>query len=83
MFIKIRFKVCGESPTEKVICTSKCGGSTCDGKCGTNTSECSGLVDVYNNVLIARQKFEDLYNKQEQIFKRILTKVIIFHILSN
>ncbi len=65
-------------PSETVKCSPKCGGSTCDGKCGTNTSECTGLVDVYNNVLNARQKFEDLYNKQEQIFKRILTKVINF-----
>ncbi len=67
--------VCGELTSETVKCNSKCGGSLCEGKCGTNTSQCNGLVDAYNSVLIAREKFEELYNKQEQIFKRILTKV--------
>ena len=47
----------------------------CDGKCGTNSSACSGLVDLYWKVLNTRQSFDDLYSKQELTFKGILTKV--------
>ncbi len=61
--------------SEKQRCSAKCGGAGCDGKCGTNSSSCSGLVDTYWNVIEIRKKFDEMYNKQELIFKRILTKV--------
>lgn len=67
--------VCGEQTSDSNRCSAKCGGVVCDGKCGTNSSSCSGLADSYYKVINARQNFEELYNKQEQVFKRILTKL--------
>lgn len=69
--------VCGDATTDDQRCSAKCGGSQCDGKCGTNTTMCSGLVDSYWQLAQIRDNFDDLYSKQEMIFKRILTKVYI------
>lgn len=68
--------VCGGVTNENVKCDSKCGGALCEGKCGTNTSSCSSLMDSYLNLLSVRSNFEELYSNQEQVFKRILTKMI-------
>ncbi len=68
-------KVCGESTTEQNKCSSRCGGTVCDGKCGTNSSSCSGLVDSYWKVINTRKSFDELYSKQELTFKGILTRV--------
>ena len=62
--------------SEELKCSSKCGGTVCDGKCGTNSSDCSGMVDSYWKVLNTRKNFEELYGKQELIFKGILTKLM-------
>ena len=69
-------KVCGETTTEQAKCSAKCGGTVCDGKCGTNSSSCNGLVDSYWKVINSRKSFDDLYSKQELTFKGILTRVI-------
>ncbi len=61
--------------SEKNKCSAKCGGAVCDDKCGTNTSSCSGLVDSYWNLVTTKTVFDDLYTKQEQTFKKILTKL--------
>ena len=49
-------------------------------KCGTNTNSCSGLMDSYYNLLAVKKTFDETYNKQELIFKKILTKVIEHYI---
>ena len=67
--------MCGEVTSDSAMCDKTCGGAGCEGKCGTNTSSCSGLVDSYNNVLAIKDSFDTLYNQKETIFKRILTKV--------
>jgi hypothetical protein len=66
--------VCGGQTTFINQCHNKCGGAGCS-NCGTNTSECSGLVDSYWNVVNLRNSFNELYSKQESIFKKILTKL--------
>lgn len=67
--------VCGEITSEKEKCSQQCGGALCDGKCGTNTSSCTGLADSYHNLLNIRNKFDELYANHEMTFKKILTKV--------
>lgn len=67
--------VCGGQTNENQKCDSQCGGALCEGKCGSNSSSCGGMMDSYLNLLRVRKDFEDLYGSQEQIFKRILTKV--------
>ncbi|CAF0857038.1 unnamed protein product [Brachionus calyciflorus] len=67
--------VCGELTSEVNKCSTKCGGALCDGKCGTNTSSCSGLSDSYNALVNLRHNFDDLYAKQETSLKKILTKL--------
>jgi ABC-type transporter Mla subunit MlaD len=69
--------VCGgELTNERNKCSAKCGGAVvCGGQCGTNTSSCSGLVDSYWNLVNTRAVFDELYAKQEQTFKKILTKL--------
>lgn len=74
-FIFFESKVCGEETSDENRCSETCGGAGCDGMCGTNKSMCSGLADSYNSVIIIRAHFEELYAKQEGIFKGILTKV--------
>ncbi len=54
----------------------------CDEKCGSSSAgECSGLMSEYNAVVSARQKFDELYNKQETVFKRVLTKVCKYFLI--
>ena len=67
--------VCGELTNEKQMCPTKCGGAVCDGKCGTNSSICGGLVDSFWNLVNTKNVFEELYSKQETTFKKILTKL--------
>ena len=43
--------VCGAITNELEKCSPVCGGSGCDGKCGTNSSQCSGLIDSYWKVV--------------------------------
>lgn len=57
-------------------CDEKCGGTVCGGKCGSNSSECNGLVDSYWKVINTRKSFDDLYSKQEMTFKAILTSLM-------
>ena len=66
--------------SEEQKCSAKCGGPLCDNKCGTNTNSCSGLMDSYYNLLAVKKTFDETYNKQELIFKKILTKVIEHYI---
>ena len=60
------------------MCSEKCGGSNCNGKCGSLDLSCreNGLVDTAAHFLNERQKFEESYQKKEQILRKILTKVI-------
>lgn len=70
--------VCGDVTSETQKCSDKCGGALCDGKCGSNSSSCSSLMDSFNSLVNSRKKFEDLFGAHELVFKRILTKVILF-----
>lgn len=70
-------KVCGAETSEVKICDPKCGGASCDGKCGTNSSSCSGLVDSYSNLVQVRQQFDNLYSQHESSLKRILSRVSV------
>lgn len=67
--------VCGAETSMEEKCSAICGGAGCDGKCGTNTSSCSGLQDTYYNLLAVKKTFDEIYGKQELTFKRILTKL--------
>lgn len=67
--------VCGAKTSLEEKCSPVCGGAGCDGKCGTNSSLCSGLLDTYNNLLSVKQNFDEVFSKQELTFKRILTKL--------
>lgn len=71
----LNLAVCGGITSNAEKCSPICGGSDCNGQCGTNISQCNGLVDAYWKVVTARQNFLELYNKQESAFKRILTKL--------
>ncbi len=68
--------VCGELTSESQQCSAKCGGAAvCNGKCGTNSSSCSGLVDSYWNLVNTKNTYDELYKKHELNFKQILTKL--------
>lgn len=71
----LNLAVCGGLTNEETKCSEQCGGSDCEGKCGTKLGQCNGLVDTYWKVVEAREEFLKLYDEQENAFKRILTKL--------
>lgn len=71
----LNLAVCGAVTNEESKCSEQCGGSDCEGKCGTKLGECNGLVDTYWKVVAAREDFLKLYDEQENAFKRILSKL--------
>jgi len=71
----VNLAVCGAVTNEVDVCAGVCGGAGCEGKCGSNGSECGGLMEAYRGAVAARREFAELYEKQEAEFKRVLTKV--------
>lgn len=65
--------VCGAEVNEAESCDPVCGGSGCKGQCGTNSSQCEGLMDTYWKIVEVRKTFLDLYKMKENEFKDILT----------
>ena len=65
--------VCGAEISAAEPCDLTCGGSGCKGQCGTNSSQCEGLMDTYWKIVDVRKQFLDLYKTKENEFKDILT----------